>query len=262
MNYKIVIVVCILLFIICIVYILLENINYKKYWIPIVTVICNNQKDKDEYDLYTKWSEYRIGDIVTKYTYDDSRQYHIDNFPDTIATEYIRRNTSSFIIKNYSSLYEIINTRTSSISPPSPTTYVIHIRVGDVIDNRSNSVIELLSTRENIWDNYLNFLFLRYTKPLSFYKNKIEMIKPLGITTIVLVAGSHIKSCYKKSTLFINCIKSYIEQESGLTVSLKLGQNPDEDIMYMSKARFFTPSGGGFSLLIKKLVLLNNGTII
>ena len=101
-----------------------------------------------------------------------------------------------------------------------------------------------------------------YNKTLLYYEEKVKRIKSYPIKNITLVAGSHKElHDYQKSSMYINCVKLYFEQH-GYHVTLRLGMNPDDDLIFMSQASYFTPSGGGFSSLITELVKRNKGIVI
>lgn len=220
--------------------------------------------DKTIHNLYTGWKEYRIGDIFRIYSFfiklKKGNEYHLGEFSNSIATHYIKKSNS---ILNYTILEECIR---ESIYKEKPLQdyYIIHLRIGDVIDNTSYSVIDILSkpvyyTSTDIF----NICYHNYAKPLRYYEEKVKLVQMNypAIKTIVLVAGAHIPLQYEKSSLYINCISSYMKQH-GYNVILRLARNPDEDLVYMSQASYFTPSGGGFSSIITYFVRKNDGIII
>ena len=43
-------------------------------------------------------------------------------------------------------------------------------------------------------------------------------------------------------------------ENNGTNVILRIGQSPDEDILYVSNFKHFIGTGGGYSLLLSKIV--------
>ena len=188
------------------------------------------------------------------------KEYHLEHFPDSIATRYMEKTNS---ILQYSILQECIMENIYK-EKPLQDYYIIHLRTGDVIDNTSYNVIDMLS--KPVYHSSIDILtscYHNYVKPLRYYEEKVKLVQMNypTIKTIVLVAGAHVPLQYEKSSLYINCISSYMKQQ-GYNVILRLARNPDEDLVYMSQSSYFTPSGGGFSSIITSLVRKNGGIII
>ena len=99
----------------------------------------------------------------------------------------------------------------------------------------------------------------QYINPLSIYDGWITAL-PSDVRLAVIVAGSHWKDDFPRSTEYILGVRSLF-MGKGFDVQLKLGQYPDNDIMYASQARFFFQAGGGFSRLIGGLVRSMGGRV-
>ena len=61
---------------------------------------------------------------------------------------------------------------------------MIHLRIGDIIDKSEFTVAQLLETAR-LYDGW------NYVKPRSYYLEKIEKLKDLGVKDVVIIAGSH-----------------------------------------------------------------------
>lgn len=247
---------------------IIKNNNYS-YYKKIANELIQNC-DKTVYELHTGWNEYRISDIFTiglSLKIQGVKNYHLEHFPDSIASAYIRstNKTSDYnVLQKCISLYKNNN---NSMTTPDKNTYVIHIRVGDVIDGQSEDVATILSRPiyysfySNTPFNFFNNHFNTYTKNINYYESKLKVLQSYPIKKIIIVAGSHIFSNYDKSSLYINCIALYF-RNSGYDVSLRLGHNSDQDLYFMSHASYFTPSGGGFSSIVSTLIKEKGGIII
>ena len=67
------------------------------------------------------------------------------------------------------------------------------------------------------------------------------------------MAGAHIQlPSYKYSTFYINKIVEEF-QEAGIEVELKLGQGPDDDLLFSMNFDYFIESHGQYCRLIKEL---------
>ena len=218
--------------------------------------------------------KYRLGDMVKS---KDSRgvnfrnkpdgyKYHSEKFPNSIATEYMDKTTQP---KNLDVLNEIIHKRTNKNHTKYKDYLVIHLRTGDVIDKTSHSVDDFLKYK-------LKSTTLNYVKTINYYKNIIEQIKIynynkkmkhlyLGntnqnINKILIITGFHTDTNHDKSLQYIKKIISLFKSNN-FSVENRINYDPDEDFLIMCNSNYFVPSGGGFSKLIKK-ILVNKGKTI
>ena len=141
---------------------------------------------------------------------------------------------------------------------PDKNDIIIHLRLGDVVENNSADVITILSTY-----TYRDiFSFTNYTPPLSYIKDKIKKINKKDINKLIFVAGSHIEMPTPKSCQYIEIIKRYFESK-GYNVQTRLGRKADEDFIFMCNSRYFIPStNGGYTNLIKKMVEDMGNTVL
>jgi hypothetical protein len=193
-----------------------------------------------------KWAKYRIGDVYlldkSSRMYDpayfENILYHKDSFPGTIANEYIIKNDAPG--KNKELLQSIIEKRVTDKNMY-PDTLFLHIRVGDVLCDKSEWLTQVDGPRyyskvgDTIWwDNVLNY------------------IKENAITKVVIISGSHLKNCLVESEEYIKDRADFLSKHN-LTISYHLGQSPDEDITMCYYVKHFITTGGGYGNLIKEI---------
>ncbi len=221
-----------------------------------------SKKANEEVDISSNknphdWLGYRLGDMIQYKEWrdkTDGKEFHIRKFPNSIASEYMRRTDDE---SNYDILLDIVKNRTQkSEQIPSKDMLVIHLRIGDVIDDMPQTAAEFLS-HEVKYSNGHN-----YVKPLSYYQKIIDKIKPLSLSSISLIGGFHkTTSGSRKSLEYVAGVRNFFEK-NGFKVTERINFNPDDDFIFMSNALYFTPSGGGFSRIIKTMVEKQNHTII
>lgn len=217
---------------------------YKKKVRDINTLIHYTSLD---YDLFNGKKEYRLGDVFFGYgNIENHIEYMIKNFPNSIAVEYIHSGAKS---GDYETLATIVARRSKDFSSLREDEAVIHLRCGDVIDKLPQKVSEMLKKEVK---NPFNGVY--YIPTLSYYIDEFEKLVQKGIKKITIIAGSHFElPNYKKSCEYIMSIKILAEKYYGLSVELKLGGDPDEDVIYMVNAQHFVPSRGWYSKMINTL---------
>ena len=175
------------------------------------------------FNLSTPWHSYRLADMFKGKDRDKlgGAALHRRNFPHSIAVEYMDREKKCCY--NLQLLRNIIKKRTnasSSLSLPSPTTLVMQVRVGDVIDfDEHHSVLDMLTFNRvtavlfelhgdssfdqchppaTSWDAWASRhgarhsyrCGIQYVQPLHYYLNTLNRL-PREIERVVIVAGSH-----------------------------------------------------------------------
>jgi hypothetical protein len=195
----------------------------------------------------TKWNKYRIGDVFMmdptgdyyKPGFYDSVLYHETMYPGTIAYEYMKRNKQFMKKQNLQLLKQIIMEQQNKYNDVLENTLVLHIRVGDVLCTYKE---------KKVFNN-------KYTKKgdTVWWNSVIDYIKENDITEVVIIAGTHFKECLEESANYIldrsKFLKSY-----GLKVSYRLGQSPDDDILFCQNAKHFITTGGGYGNLLDMLL--------
>ena len=176
-----------------------------------------------------------------------------ERYSNSILSEYLK--LSNYTEKDWDTLIEIVNNKFyRDININKFTDCLMHVRVGDVIENCSIKFIDVFYKNIKINKGYQDRLSgCKYIKPLKYFQQKIKKLIEMGITKVYLMAGAHIKlPSYKYSTYYINKIVEEIEK-AGLQVELKLGGSPDDDLLFSMNFDYFIPSDGGYCSLIKEL---------
>jgi len=214
--------------------------------------------------LYSSRFGYRLGDVIRSGKISPAAQkQHDELYPDSIATDYMRATQESRIGHVYKRdhdedrqlLWELIERHANGTLLPSSRTAVIHLRVGDVIDfepaSRPNSVFLCRALRTGTANNF-------YVRPLVYWSRVADDMIASGIHDATLVAGSHMKPTgatnrLSRSCQYVYAVGRYLEKRR-ISVAYRLGGDPDDDFVYISHARYFVPSGGGFSSVLARLV--------
>lgn len=235
-----------------------QSSEMMKTWGKQIQSISDEIDDKESCSLYSNNKGYRLGDMIsTNWRWKNGGQdYHYKHFPNSIATEYMKKTKEN---NNYSILYDIVIDRTQKTNDlPDKNDIIVHLRVGDVIEENLDDVITILSTysymNKNQWSNY--------TPPLEYLDNKISKININKIRKIILVSGSHFNIKTPKSCKYIEIVKKYFEYKS-YKVELRLGMNSDDDFIFMCNARYFLPStNGGYTKLITNMVKMIGNQVL
>jgi hypothetical protein len=230
-------------------------------WSNTTNAILEELPVEEDYVLYSDNGLYRLGDMVlTDWRFEpDGQEYHFKHFPDSIASEYMR---TTNLNSNYDVLSNIVKKRSAANDIPDNNTLVIHLRTGDVVEDSPYSVATLLKNcvyvptydYGKIVEKHTGLHITRtyYVRPLKYFGDKLKHIVPT-IKKITIVAGSHFDIPIHKSSIYIASILKFF-QNNGFDVELRLGKPPDDDFVYMCNAKFFIPSGGGYSNLVKNIV--------
>jgi len=179
------------------------------------------------------WGNYRLGDVVS---WKEDVSYHIKDFPNSIASEFIQRN-KPHKLDNFDLLKQIINERKNSESVPDDT-LVLHIRVGDVL---------CVKTAYDDGPKH-------YSKKgdVEWWNNIIHFIKNNKINNVIILAGTHVKHCISESSDYIKDRAQFLKDGTGVAIDYRIGQPPDDDVIYCSSAKHVITTGGNFgNLLIK-----------
>lgn len=229
---------------------------------------CNHHTDKDKaIRLFSGCDNYRLGDVFSSKLIDYQfsahglkawptqrkinfkgtlREYTLEMFPDSIAAEYIVRSKTQH---DYKLLKQICKERADPSNTPSTKVLVVHLRVGDVIDYSKHTVDDFLQRKTCDTGCYV--------RPLQSIMDSAARSK---MKKIVLVAGAHVPDPLPQSQCYLERVAKTLEN-NGYEVTMRLAGHPDDDLIYMSNARHFSPSNGGFSRIVTKLVEMNGGSV-
>lgn len=226
---------------------------------------------------------YRLGDMIRGYfdNHPEILDYYKINYQNSIATIYkIRLDAENKDIRfssnlnlnypnlSYHILIDILESKIKNSSAidsyiiPTPDSLVIHLRTGDIIDNTSYDINDILSGKINKHPNTNNYYdnnCKNYVKSLNYYRSLSKYYH--NFNKVVIVSGFNSNSNHNKSINYINKIKQYFESLNK-NVILRLNHEADEDFIFMCYSKFFISSGGGFSSIIADIVKLKLGTVL
>ena len=201
-------------------------------------------------DIYNDdWSGYRLGDLIKGYFLKVNDKLYLENIPKrfngSIAHEFLQRTKG---VENNSILFDIIKNRSSKLKLRYKV--CLHLRLGDVLNNSDKS-------------GEVSYNNIKYNSSLELYDEVVKKLKyEYKIKEITIFAGAHFKINYINESLkFLNKIKNIIIK-NGLTVNIRIGNNPDEDFLIMCNSEIFIKAGGGFSRKIAQYVTYNNKIVI
>jgi hypothetical protein len=232
------------------------------------------------------WRKYRLGDLARGHR--DLWKSVPTSYPGSTGTEYIARRISATPnqtghIRRYdaATLCGIARERgcvaRDRDSVPGPGEFVVHLRMGDVLEHVLPSEID------DLWDHGLSLIPLEirnminrhnslgwwhYVKSKCYFKALLPLIP---VTTArVTVVGSVIHgtrdnpqpvNTLAPNTLYRDQVKRFFE-EAGYAVTVRHDGSPDDDFVWMSHAEAFAASGGGFSKLIRDCVEVLGGLAV
>lgn len=227
-------------------------------------VQCNS---KDTLRLFSGCDNYRLGDVFESKFIDYEfsaqglktwptqrkidfkgtlRDYTLEHFPNSIAASYIVRSNTQH---DYQLLKQICTERADVSNTPPADVLVMHLRVGDVIDYSKHTYDDFL--RSETCDTFC------YVRPLQ---SIIDSAARSKMNKVVLVAGAHVPDPLPQSQCYLEIVAQELKN-NGYEVTMRLAGHPDDDLIYMSNARHFSPSNGGFSRIITRLVQMNGGSV-
>lgn len=187
---------------------------------------------------------YRLGDIVRMEKHRKAlTPVCYKKYPESIASEYIKRTNKD---NDIPTLIDIIDKYPNKTPQKA---IIIHLRIGDVIDETGYSIKEILHHCLPFYKNQKSC----YVKPLSYY-NSINF-RTFPTKKIILVGGFHKNGDHTKSYEYVIAIRNFFRQKGyDVETRIDVENDPDSDFVYMCNAKYFVSSGGGFSGIIKKIV--------
>eukprot|EP00977_Amphora_coffeiformis_P020089 scaffold7832_cov164-Amphora_coffeaeformis.AAC.3 len=139
---------------------------------------------------------------------------------------------------------------------PDPDAIVIHLRLGDKVEDSDSSVKKMLFRGADPGRG--TFQGLRAIK--SLYELMSNVVDS-GATEVVIRGGSLRPEPYLKSKIYANCIQEAFE-EAGYDTTMSLDEgDADVDFNYIVNARKIITSLGGFSRFLGHLVLKRGGIV-
>jgi hypothetical protein len=211
-----------------------------------------------------KWEGYRLGDCIKMC----SGCPTTDDFPHmahwTLAGEYYDLGCDpegpQYHIKrgNETLLDEIIERRTGKpgFKKPPPKAMVIHLRLGDKMEDASASLEEMI--RDGADPGHRSFQGLHAIKSIyEFLTNIAES----GLSRVIIRGGSQLPNRYKVSKHYAYCLK-LATAKAGYNVTMNLEEaDADADFYFMVHAKHIIVSVGGFSRYIGHSVVRRGGIL-
>ena len=212
--------------------------------------------------LYNKeYHRYRIGDVFKfgkgpKYK---EIKYHEKQFPDSIAAEYLTKIKDNER-KDINLLKNILDNRPKLKKLPEKNSLVLHMRVGDVFcKSMEEKELHPMTKRLGAVDKWHD----HYTKkddPHWWY-DILAFMNEKNIDKVYIIVGSHTPECLLESSDFI-MDKINMFKKNDKYVFLRIGNSPDEDILWAKHAKNFASTGGGYGRLIGECVKKNGGVLV
>jgi hypothetical protein len=112
---------------------------------------------------------------------DNGKEFHIANFPDAIAAEYMTKTDHS---GDYDLLADIVRSRSNQDDIPKSDDLVVNLRVGDVIENSTNSTLDLLTHHTTPSGSPTN-----YVPPLVDLAEGLAIMKTRGMKRITITVS-------------------------------------------------------------------------
>jgi hypothetical protein len=202
------------------------------------------------------WGGYQLGDVVKGISASHLGWYRLRKryeriWPESIATEYLKRTTDS---KRFDILCSIARSRGRKAKDlPGPHDVVVHLRLGDVAD-RSRQTAASLWQRGSGSPGY-------YIKGAAYY-DKIAMDLHKNVSKVFLVGWNHHGSYgnHETSNRYRDYVLNFFESK-GYKVVSRWENSPDDDFIFMVHAATFVYGGGGFSRIIGECVRRFNATL-
>eukprot|EP00977_Amphora_coffeiformis_P007790 scaffold1697_cov180-Amphora_coffeaeformis.AAC.26 len=225
----------------------------------------NKERDLKPFINPPEWNDYVLGDCVKLCGRCPRDDYHSELAHEvTIAGQYydlacdeagpqwhMKRGNETLL----NSIIDGMHDR-EGFEIPDPDELVIHLRLGDKMEDSEASVFEMLEKSAD--PGRKSFNNVHGIKSLyEFMTNVVTS----GATKIEIRGGSQHPDMYKKSKTYAYCLKEAFE-EAGYDTKMNLEEgDADIDFYYMVNARKMIPTLGGFSRFIGHLVLQRGGIV-
>jgi hypothetical protein len=157
---------------------------------------------------------------------------------------------------------DIVNKRAAQSAKPIAHSVVIPLRLGDTIEdkggNAGQTVDQFLNSQQHHW------LGKTFVRPIKYFEDVLPEFRDNKIKTVYLVYASHSSglTTYDKSTEYLKKVAAWFEKQ-GFRVILRLGHNPDDDIVFMSGGPFIlNPGTSLYSRIVEHVAQRRNCKII
>jgi hypothetical protein len=214
----------------------------------IILILINTKKPVRELKLKNLYNEeyhrYRMGDVYMwgKGPNYNKVKYHEENFPNSIATKYLnllKKGESS----NKDKFLQVLHNEPQLDTMPEDNSFVLHVRVGDVFcRHKGNWMRNKLGVKGMI--NH-------YTKKYNpeWWSDILKFMNEKNLDKVYIIVGSHTPYCLLESEDFI-MDRVNMFKKNGKDVVLRIGNSPDEDILWVRRAKYFKSTGGGYGKVL------------
>eukprot|EP00539_Tryblionella_compressa_P004592 CAMPEP_0178752340 /NCGR_PEP_ID=MMETSP0744-20121128/11012_1 /TAXON_ID=913974 /ORGANISM="Nitzschia punctata, Strain CCMP561" /LENGTH=206 /DNA_ID=CAMNT_0020406055 /DNA_START=424 /DNA_END=1044 /DNA_ORIENTATION=+ len=139
---------------------------------------------------------------------------------------------------------------------PEEDALVIHLRLGDILENAQANVSDMLiAGADPGWKG-------NHRKGIKSVREFLENIHDSGAEKVRIIGGSHRRNMFMKSRVYAGCIYRAV-QAAGYNVTMRIeGVHPDVDFYYISHAKKIVVSAGGYSNLMGQIAESRGGQII
>lgn len=251
----------------------IKKFNPRLTILGIFLVILSLTINVKKYELVDKvmhGNGYRLGDMVKSERFRsqiNGRNFHYKFYPNSIASEYMKLTKKDF---DYDILNFVIK-RKKIDSYPDKDELIVHLRTGDDINRLNSSVDDILLgnyEKDPVMKNLEETSSCKLRKDLIRTKKFFEDLKiPDDIKKITLISnpmagGRTLRTDnINKSVEYVKRISEILKNRK-FDVQNRNDKKADDDLIYMTHSKYFSPSHGGFSKIVRDLVIKNNGVII
>lgn len=203
------------------------------------------------------WQEYRLGDMVTQKYYrkcEDGEQLHMSKYPDSIASQYMRRTKHEGRI----TIVADIVRRWAAAKDVQTWDWVVHVRGGDVLED----TIALDETHERVVHGE-GGLLCGVTPEQLLHKrtNYVRSVDEImldfqpspsdrDLHVCLVTGGCHVLSAPKTRQYVHLLATRFLRHPKVKRVTVRFFLPPDDDFVFMCRAPKFIPSGGMFTRLV------------
>eukprot|EP00802_Teleaulax_amphioxeia_P014364 Tamp_14428.p1 GENE.Tamp_14428~~Tamp_14428.p1 ORF type:complete len:354 (+),score=23.61 Tamp_14428:217-1278(+) len=224
------------------------------------------------------WRDYRLGDIFREWSDGNEasistqivrQPYVCKHWRQSIGCELLSQTNVSSPSKRWRALGDIVARREGDT--PANGTVVVHVRLGDVLIDHDDE------TRQDCWreppctvkwtENHQHV----YVYPISRYQTVVQEIRQTpGAGNTVKIVGYAYHGRNGSRALDEESVRRSVDYRQrlvqffashGFRASARGEHSPDEDFLYMSRAKYFVGGGGGFADLIKGIVMMRGGHV-
>lgn len=210
--------------------------------------------------LFTMPWSYRLGDCVCGPSM-TVRLIGLMRYPEwSLAHMYMRRSLS------YTANLDVLDHVVPQIATDE---VIVHLRVGDVIDNHQRDVATFWSgqyKKSGFRGSVTGAGSEGYIRDRAFFQFIVSELQKLDVHAVTIVAGTHHAQMGPKSQAYIDLVCECFGS-NGIVITRQITTKPDirqadADFARMCNARIFVASGGGFSRMAADVATRRGATVL